>query len=133
MSLRQHIDAHAAAALALAEEAIAADEKALAVELIRWAETLRGWLEGRPRLHRGEHSPKMPSMNAEHREAISRAKTKSPMMRAARLKGFVTQKEVATAIGIKANFLSAIVKGAKKMPPDVAERLYAKTGYRWPS
>lgn len=87
-------------------------------------------------LTEGEYSPKirpMAAMTAEHREAISRAKVTHPMMKAARKRGFKTQVEVAAAIGIKPNFLSAILSGAKKMPPDTATLLFQKTGYRWPS
>lgn len=92
------------------------------------------WKAHESLLTAGKYSPKIAAMAmpAEHREAISmgRAGRKAgPLLKAAQSKGYKTMKELAAALGVSTSFLSQVVNGGKKMPPDMAEWLRDKIGW----
>lgn len=88
------------------------------------------------RLTTGKYLRTLPTvMTDEHKAAISQGRApRNPMLKAARARGFHTLKDLAKALTdggyrVSASFLSQVVKGGKKMPPDLGRRIRDLTGW----
>jgi len=135
VSLRPKVEAHAELTTALAEEAVDAGEKDLAIELFRWGETLRQWAAGRRALTgvNGNRKVKV-DMEAAHRQKLADAhsgKKLHPNLLAARAANLATMADLAKALGYSKAMLSRIMSGDRSMPDERAALFKRLTGKDW--
>lgn len=79
----------------------------------------------------GKYSPSLPgAMDVQHKEAISKGRAgRNPLLKAARAKNIKTLGELAEKLGVSPGFLSQVVHGKKRMPPDLGRRIFDLTGW----
>jgi hypothetical protein len=135
--LAEREDAAALRALDLGDAAAARDYRILAQLHREVADAMEA--QGLQRLTGSTLTPTVNqgTMVDDHREAISRAHTPSDSapMKAARKAGFLSLADLAEKLGVSKSFMSQVMSGKKKMPPDRAAAFERLTGYpasRWP-
>lgn len=139
MSLRPDIQSLAASLVNLAKKAVDEQEQTLAVELLRFASWLDGWLEGeRERPLTGRHqSGNVDDMVTAERVRHSKGSLSGdPLKMAANTAGF-TIRSLAEKINVSHALLSKARKGERSIEKALATEIQRLTGFpatkkNWP-